>query len=98
MAPRVSVVSEGWTAHRVLSPVLSSRTDRLTRRAARLRSWPRLLSGVYTRQLSGESRRAIFGMIQAMETRLDHVCANATHPRRAVEWYTTVLGFEVESF
>ena len=37
-------------------------------------------------------------MIQAMETRLDHVRANVTHLRRAVEWYTTVLGFEVESF
>jgi MFS family permease len=29
---------------------------------------------------------AFFGMIQAMETRLDHVRANVTHLRRAVEW------------
>lgn len=33
-----------------------------------------------------------------VETRLDHVRANVTDLRRAVEWYTTVLGFEVESF
>ena len=36
-------------------------------------------------------------MIQAMETRLDHVRANVADLRRAVEWYTTVLGFEVGS-
>ena len=33
----------------------------------------------------------------AMGTRLDHVRANVADLRRAVEWYTTVLGFEVES-
>ena len=33
-----------------------------------------------------------------MDTRLDHVRANVADLRRAVEWYTTVLGFEVESF
>ena len=32
-----------------------------------------------------------------METHLDHVRANVADLRRAVEWYTTVLGFEVES-
>jgi predicted enzyme related to lactoylglutathione lyase len=33
-----------------------------------------------------------------MDTRLDHVRANVADLRRAVEWYTTMLGFEVESF
>jgi len=33
-----------------------------------------------------------------VDTRLDHVRANVADLRRAVEWYTTVLGFEVESF
>jgi catechol 2,3-dioxygenase-like lactoylglutathione lyase family enzyme len=32
-----------------------------------------------------------------MRTRLDHVRANVTDLRRAVEWYTSVLGFEVEA-
>ena len=32
-----------------------------------------------------------------MDTRLDHVRANVADLRRAVEWYTTVLGFEVDS-
>ena len=32
-----------------------------------------------------------------MRTRLDHVRANVTDLGRAVEWYTSVLGFEVES-
>ena len=35
---------------------------------------------------------------EAMLTRLDHVRANVGDPRRAVEWHTTVLGFEVESY
>ena len=33
-----------------------------------------------------------------MHTRLDHVRANVASLGRAVEWYTTVLGFEVESY
>ena len=33
-----------------------------------------------------------------MLTRLDHVRANVADLRRAVEWYTTVLGLEVESY
>ena len=33
-----------------------------------------------------------------VDTRLDHVRANVADLRRAVEWYTTMLGFEVESF
>jgi catechol 2,3-dioxygenase-like lactoylglutathione lyase family enzyme len=32
-----------------------------------------------------------------METRLEHARANVADLRRAIEWYTTVLGFEVES-
>jgi catechol 2,3-dioxygenase-like lactoylglutathione lyase family enzyme len=32
-----------------------------------------------------------------MDTRLDHVRANVADLRRAVEWYTTMLGFEVDS-
>ena len=32
-----------------------------------------------------------------MDTRLDHVRANVADLGRAVEWYTTTLGFEVES-
>lgn len=32
-----------------------------------------------------------------MGTNLGHVRANVTDLRRAVEWYTTVLGFEVET-
>lgn len=32
-----------------------------------------------------------------MKTRLDHTRANVADLRRAVEWYTAVLGFEVES-
>lgn len=31
-------------------------------------------------------------------TRLEHVRANVTDLNAAVEWYTTVLGFEVESY
>jgi catechol 2,3-dioxygenase-like lactoylglutathione lyase family enzyme len=33
----------------------------------------------------------------SMDTRLDHVRANVADLRRAVEWYTTMLGFEVDS-
>ena len=33
-----------------------------------------------------------------MLTRLDHVRANVTDLRRAIDWYTTVLGFEVDSY
>lgn len=33
-----------------------------------------------------------------MGTRLEHVRANVSDLARAVEWYTTVLGFEVESY
>jgi catechol 2,3-dioxygenase-like lactoylglutathione lyase family enzyme len=33
-----------------------------------------------------------------VETRLDHVRANVADLSRAVDWYTNVLGFEVESF
>jgi predicted enzyme related to lactoylglutathione lyase len=33
-----------------------------------------------------------------MRTRLDHVRANVADLQRAVEWYTTVLGFEVEAY
>ena len=33
-----------------------------------------------------------------MLTRLDHVRANVSDLRRAVAWYSDVLGFEVESF
>ena len=33
-----------------------------------------------------------------MRTRLDHARANVSDLRRAVDWYTTVLGFEVESY
>jgi catechol 2,3-dioxygenase-like lactoylglutathione lyase family enzyme len=33
-----------------------------------------------------------------VQTRLDHVRANVTDLRRAIAWYTTVLGFEVESY
>jgi catechol 2,3-dioxygenase-like lactoylglutathione lyase family enzyme len=33
-----------------------------------------------------------------VDTRLDHVRANVADLGRAVEWCTTVLGFEVESF
>jgi hypothetical protein len=33
-----------------------------------------------------------------MLTRLDHVRANVSDFRRAVDWYTTVLGFQVESY
>jgi len=33
-----------------------------------------------------------------MGTRLEHVRANVADLRRAVDWYTNVLGFEVESF
>jgi catechol 2,3-dioxygenase-like lactoylglutathione lyase family enzyme len=32
-----------------------------------------------------------------VETRLDHARANVSDLDRAIEWYTTVLGFEVES-
>lgn len=32
-----------------------------------------------------------------METRLQHVRANVSDLSRAIEWYTTVLGFELES-
>jgi catechol 2,3-dioxygenase-like lactoylglutathione lyase family enzyme len=32
-----------------------------------------------------------------MPTRLDHVRANVADLGRAIDWYTTVLGFEVES-
>jgi catechol 2,3-dioxygenase-like lactoylglutathione lyase family enzyme len=31
-------------------------------------------------------------------TRLDHARANVADLRRAVDWYTSVLGFEVESY
>jgi catechol 2,3-dioxygenase-like lactoylglutathione lyase family enzyme len=31
-------------------------------------------------------------------TQLDHVRANVSDLRRALEWYTTILGFEVESY
>jgi catechol 2,3-dioxygenase-like lactoylglutathione lyase family enzyme len=33
-----------------------------------------------------------------MRTQLDHVRANVADLQRAVEWYTKVLGFEVDSF
>ena len=33
-----------------------------------------------------------------MLTRVDHVRANVSDLRRAIDWYTTVLGFEVESY
>lgn len=33
-----------------------------------------------------------------MRTRLDHARANVRDLRRAVDWYSTVLGFEVESY
>ena len=33
-----------------------------------------------------------------MHTHLDHVRANVSDLRRAIEWYTTILGFEVESY
>jgi catechol 2,3-dioxygenase-like lactoylglutathione lyase family enzyme len=33
-----------------------------------------------------------------VQTRLDHVRANVADRPRAVDWYTNVLGFEVESF
>jgi catechol 2,3-dioxygenase-like lactoylglutathione lyase family enzyme len=32
-----------------------------------------------------------------MQTRLEHVRANVSNLQRAVDWYTTILGFEVES-
>ena len=32
-----------------------------------------------------------------MDTRLDHVRANVADLRRAIEWYTTMLGFGVDS-
>jgi catechol 2,3-dioxygenase-like lactoylglutathione lyase family enzyme len=32
-----------------------------------------------------------------MDTRLDHVRANVADLRRAIDWYTTMLGFEVDS-
>jgi catechol 2,3-dioxygenase-like lactoylglutathione lyase family enzyme len=32
-----------------------------------------------------------------MKTRVDHVRANVSDLERAIGWYTTVLGFEVES-
>lgn len=37
-------------------------------------------------------------MLSVMLTRLDHARANVRDLVRAVEWYTTVLGFEVESY
>jgi len=35
-------------------------------------------------------------MIRVMDTRLEHVRANVSNLRRAVEWYTSILGFEVD--
>jgi predicted enzyme related to lactoylglutathione lyase len=37
-------------------------------------------------------------MLDVMLTRLDHARVNVRDLGRAVEWYTTVLGFEVESY
>lgn len=33
-----------------------------------------------------------------MKTRLDHVRVNVTELKRAVEWYTRLLGFEVNNY
>jgi catechol 2,3-dioxygenase-like lactoylglutathione lyase family enzyme len=33
-----------------------------------------------------------------VQTRLDHVRANVTNLQQAIDWYTDVLGFEVESY
>ncbi len=37
------------------------------------------------------------GTIPRVETRLEHVRANVSDLDRAIEWYTTVLGFEIEA-
>lgn len=38
------------------------------------------------------------GHAELMHTRLDHVRANVADLERTVEWYTSVLDFEVESY
>jgi uncharacterized glyoxalase superfamily protein PhnB len=43
------------------------------------------------------SGAAPHGTLDPVETRLEHARANVRYLASAVEWYTTVLGFEVEA-